>query len=106
MNALSVVFPTALNQLCRWHIEQNILKNCRKYFNNVADFDKFMKVIQAIGGTEGSESQTNSFGRARLCGRASALLCESVVGKWPVRTLGRNAYSKLPELRNKHHIPS
>ncbi|ODQ70654.1 hypothetical protein LIPSTDRAFT_155377 [Lipomyces starkeyi NRRL Y-11557] len=39
MNALSIVFPTAVNQVCRWHIEQNILKNCRKYFNNVADFD-------------------------------------------------------------------
>ncbi|KAK9427676.1 hypothetical protein V1505DRAFT_379344, partial [Lipomyces doorenjongii] len=35
MTALSDVFPTAINQLCRWHIEQNILKNCRKYFTHI-----------------------------------------------------------------------
>ncbi|KAK9428469.1 hypothetical protein V1505DRAFT_376989, partial [Lipomyces doorenjongii] len=48
MTALSDVFPTTINQLCRWHIEQNILKNCRKYFTDITEFDDFMKSVKAI----------------------------------------------------------
>ncbi|KAK9326621.1 hypothetical protein V1520DRAFT_394395 [Lipomyces starkeyi] len=60
MNALSIVFPPAVNQLCRWHIEQNILKDCRKHFNNVADFDSFMGAIMAIVSSVDRESQAKS----------------------------------------------
>jgi hypothetical protein len=48
MSALLQVFPDSMNQLCRWHIEQNILKNCRKHFNTLAAFDEFMKCIKQI----------------------------------------------------------
>ncbi|KAK9319779.1 hypothetical protein V1517DRAFT_31318 [Lipomyces orientalis] len=48
MKSLTHVFRTTINQLCRWHIEQNIMKNYRKYFSNVAEFDSFMKQIQKI----------------------------------------------------------
>ncbi|ODQ69439.1 hypothetical protein LIPSTDRAFT_75650 [Lipomyces starkeyi NRRL Y-11557] len=34
MKALSTVFLT-MNQLCWWHVQQNILKNCRKYFKAI-----------------------------------------------------------------------
>ncbi|ODQ70146.1 hypothetical protein LIPSTDRAFT_6236 [Lipomyces starkeyi NRRL Y-11557] len=46
MKSIEEVVPTAINQLCRWNIEQNIMKNCRRYFDTVADFDSFMKQIQ------------------------------------------------------------
>ncbi|KAK9494572.1 hypothetical protein V1508DRAFT_412817 [Lipomyces doorenjongii] len=48
MKALSTVFPTTVNQLCRWHVEQNILKNCNKYFKTMDAFDAFMKCIKQI----------------------------------------------------------
>ncbi|KAK9484849.1 hypothetical protein V1527DRAFT_468809 [Lipomyces starkeyi] len=48
MTAVPVVFPTSFNQLCRWHIEQNILKNCRKHFDSIAVFDELMKCVKRI----------------------------------------------------------
>ncbi|ODQ75270.1 hypothetical protein LIPSTDRAFT_69471 [Lipomyces starkeyi NRRL Y-11557] len=47
MTAVAQVFPTTFNQLCRWHIEQNIMKNCRKFFDN-AGFQDFMKAIKVV----------------------------------------------------------
>ena len=32
MNAIKVVFPRAVNFLCVWHIEKNILAKCKGYF--------------------------------------------------------------------------
>jgi hypothetical protein len=47
MNAIQTVFPTSKNLLCIWHINKNILANCRKYFPSTADgkqelWDKFL----------------------------------------------------------------
>ncbi|ODQ70576.1 hypothetical protein LIPSTDRAFT_170643 [Lipomyces starkeyi NRRL Y-11557] len=47
MTAVAEVFPTSGNQLCRWHIEQNIMKNCRQHFDNTG-FENFMKAIKAV----------------------------------------------------------
>ncbi|KAK9251519.1 hypothetical protein V1507DRAFT_499334 [Lipomyces tetrasporus] len=57
MKSLIEVFPTTINQLCRWHVEQNIMKNCRKYFSSVADFDIFMKQIQKIASSTDATCQ-------------------------------------------------
>lgn len=40
-NALPIVFPTAHNLLCRWHINRNILANCKKYFRTEDGWLKF-----------------------------------------------------------------
>ncbi|XP_071699208.1 protein FAR1-RELATED SEQUENCE 5-like [Rutidosis leptorrhynchoides] len=42
MNAISKVFPAATNLLCVWHIEKNVLANCKKHFKREAEFDIFM----------------------------------------------------------------
>nr|KAJ0184863.1 hypothetical protein LSAT_V11C900471780 [Lactuca sativa] len=36
MNAINMVFPNTTNLLCIWHIEKNVLANCKKRWNNVA----------------------------------------------------------------------
>nr|KAJ0223620.1 hypothetical protein LSAT_V11C200088970 [Lactuca sativa] len=36
------VFPTTSNLLCVWHIEKNVLANCKKYFRRAEEFDIFM----------------------------------------------------------------
>ncbi|KAL4569437.1 hypothetical protein LXL04_025075 [Taraxacum kok-saghyz] len=41
MNASRRVFPNAARLLCRWHITENIRKNCRTLFNQQADWDSF-----------------------------------------------------------------
>ncbi|XP_071740660.1 protein FAR1-RELATED SEQUENCE 5-like [Rutidosis leptorrhynchoides] len=42
MNAISNVFPSTTNLLCVWHIEKNVVANCKKYFGHAEDFDLFM----------------------------------------------------------------
>ncbi|KAJ9566461.1 hypothetical protein OSB04_002427 [Centaurea solstitialis] len=42
MNGIKNVFPTTINLLCVWHIEKNVLANCKKYFGRPEEFDIFM----------------------------------------------------------------
>nr|XP_043620091.1 PKS-NRPS hybrid synthetase cheA-like [Erigeron canadensis] len=42
MNSIKSVFPFAVNLLCVWHIEKNVLANCKKYFGSNEEFDIFM----------------------------------------------------------------
>nr|KAJ0193412.1 hypothetical protein LSAT_V11C800448590 [Lactuca sativa] len=42
MNGIKNIFPTMTNLLCVWHIEKNVLANCKKYFGRAEDFDIFM----------------------------------------------------------------
>ncbi|KAK1258539.1 hypothetical protein QJS04_geneDACA023544 [Acorus gramineus] len=42
MKAISVVFPSIVNLLCRVHITKNVVKNCRKEFSDVETWDAFM----------------------------------------------------------------
>ena len=41
MNAISTVFPSCQNLLCRWHINKNIVANCKTGFSD-EDWGKFM----------------------------------------------------------------
>ena len=41
MNSISTVFPTCQNLLCRWHINKNIVANCKTGFSN-EDWGNFM----------------------------------------------------------------
>ncbi|XP_071689837.1 protein FAR1-RELATED SEQUENCE 5-like [Rutidosis leptorrhynchoides] len=42
MNGKKNVFPSATNLLCVWHIEKNMLANCKKHFDRGEDCDNFM----------------------------------------------------------------
>jgi len=42
MNAIASVFPSTKNILCVWHVEKNILANCRKYFRADEDWNSFI----------------------------------------------------------------
>ncbi|XP_052627581.1 protein FAR-RED IMPAIRED RESPONSE 1-like [Lactuca sativa] len=42
MNAINMVFPNTTNLLCIWHIEKNVLANCKKHFPHTEEFDIFM----------------------------------------------------------------
>ena len=44
MNGINNVFPTTTNLLCVWHIEKNVLANCKKYFGTNEAFDLFMSI--------------------------------------------------------------
>ena len=42
MNSVSVVFPNCKNILCIWHINKNVLANCKKYFNVEESWNLFI----------------------------------------------------------------
>ncbi|KAG5565701.1 hypothetical protein RHGRI_001574 [Rhododendron griersonianum] len=42
MNAIRVVFPSTVNLLCVWHIEKNILANCKSYFETQDNWTTFL----------------------------------------------------------------
>lgn len=44
INAVNVIFPTTAHLLCVWHIEKNILTNCRKDFDTKEAFDTFLSM--------------------------------------------------------------
>lgn len=41
INALQQVFPRSKLLLCIWHINKNVLANCRPYFEKTEDWDAF-----------------------------------------------------------------
>ena len=43
MTALPATFLTSAHLLCVWHINKNILANCRKYFGPTEDWDTFFQ---------------------------------------------------------------
>ncbi|XP_078176422.1 uncharacterized protein LOC144569822 [Carex rostrata] len=44
INAVNVVFPATTHLLCVWHIEKNLMTNCRKYFDNKEEYDIFLSI--------------------------------------------------------------
>ncbi|KAL6506563.1 hypothetical protein OROGR_024744 [Orobanche gracilis] len=42
IKAIQVVFPSASNLLCVWHIEKNILSNCKPPFEEKEQWDEFL----------------------------------------------------------------
>ncbi|GJV04738.1 FAR1-related sequence 5-like protein [Tanacetum coccineum] len=48
MNACEKVFPNATRLLCRWHISQNILKNCRQTIKVERDWDSFLSAWKLL----------------------------------------------------------
>nr|GEV32507.1 hypothetical protein [Tanacetum cinerariifolium] len=48
MNACKKVFPNATRLLCRWHISQNILKNCRQTIKVQHDWDSFLSAWKLL----------------------------------------------------------
>lgn len=47
MNAIAKVFPCAKNMLCRWHIQKNVLANCKKHFDD-AHWQKVLATFAVI----------------------------------------------------------
>ena len=43
MKAIKTVFPKAKNLLCTWHIEKNVLANCRSSFRTEQNFQEFFR---------------------------------------------------------------
>ncbi|KAI1004522.1 hypothetical protein K3495_g3695 [Podosphaera aphanis] len=51
-NSIETLLPNIAHLLCAWHIQKNVLNNCRKYFGSEDDWAKFLsawtKVIESL----------------------------------------------------------
>ncbi|KAI0996876.1 hypothetical protein K3495_g11303 [Podosphaera aphanis] len=51
MNSIETLLPNIAHLLCVWHVQKNVLNNCRKYFGREDDWAKFLsawtKVIES-----------------------------------------------------------
>ena len=48
MNAIHIVFPRTMNLLCIWHIEKNVLRNCKGHFEKEEDWFTFFYLFGII----------------------------------------------------------
>ncbi|KAI0995297.1 hypothetical protein K3495_g12885 [Podosphaera aphanis] len=52
MNSIETLLPNMAHLLCVWHIQKNVLNNCRKYFGSEDDWAKILsawtKVIESL----------------------------------------------------------
>ncbi|KAG5541196.1 hypothetical protein RHGRI_021152 [Rhododendron griersonianum] len=56
MNAVKVVFPSTTNLLCVWHIEKNILANCKPYFDTQDDWTTFLSTWNEVINSQDEEA--------------------------------------------------
>ena len=47
-NAVNVVFPATIHLLCVWHIEKNLMTNCRKHFDSKEEYDIFLSIWNKV----------------------------------------------------------
>jgi hypothetical protein len=55
MKALTTVFPSAHNLLCVWHVNKNVLANCKKFEWDANTFDDFMSDWNQVLNSNGIE---------------------------------------------------
>ncbi|KAH7848816.1 hypothetical protein Vadar_008467 [Vaccinium darrowii] len=56
MNAIRVVFPSTVNLLCVWHIEKNILANCKPHFESQEDWTTFLSTWNQVINSEDEQA--------------------------------------------------
>jgi hypothetical protein len=48
MKAIDSIFPEVDHLLCRWHVNMNVVKNCKKHFATAEAWEKFYKAWQTV----------------------------------------------------------
>ena len=48
INAIQRVFPTANHTLCLWHLDKNVLANCKPSFDTEEEWEKFYEDLQKV----------------------------------------------------------
>ena len=60
MNAISINYPNTVNILCVWHINRNVLKNCKAAFDTQQEWEEFLaawhEVVYASTSAEHEEA--------------------------------------------------
>ena len=66
MNAIKIVFPGAINILCIWHIEKNILSHCKPSFPNEDIWNDFLQNWSDVVFADSEEMFSENFQLLRV----------------------------------------
>ncbi|CAL2270865.1 unnamed protein product [Prunus armeniaca] len=70
MKTIHIVFPSACNLLCMWHIEKNILANCKPHFREEVDWVAFLSTWADLIKSPNESSFDKAWDRNRATSRA------------------------------------
>ncbi|KAL4561763.1 hypothetical protein LXL04_033937 [Taraxacum kok-saghyz] len=82
MNAINVVFPSTINLLCIWHIEKNVLANCKKHFEHAEEFDIFMSSWNNVAYSTTTTIFEHNWGEFELVYQAKKVVTEYIKNTW------------------------
>lgn len=82
MNAVKMVFPNTTNLLCIWHIEKNVLANCKKHFAHAEEFDIFMSSWKNVAYSTTTTVFRNNWGEFELLYQTKKVAIEYIKNTW------------------------
>ncbi|KAL4561205.1 hypothetical protein LXL04_033368 [Taraxacum kok-saghyz] len=82
MNAINVVFPNTTNLLCIWHIEKNVLANCKKHFPHTNEFDIFMSYWNNVAYSTTPTIFEDNWAEFELCYQTKKAAIEYIKNTW------------------------
>nr|GEV88236.1 RNA-directed DNA polymerase, eukaryota [Tanacetum cinerariifolium] len=82
INACEKVFPNATRLLCRWHISQNILKNCRQTIKEQRDWDSFLSAWKLLEDSPTWISYVENYKQLQLVLRKDPRVLSYVDDNW------------------------
>nr|KAJ0224070.1 hypothetical protein LSAT_V11C200072610 [Lactuca sativa] len=101
MNAIKTVFPNTINLLCIWHIEKNVLANCKKHFTNTDEFDIFMSNWNNVAYSTTSTIFESTLGEFELLYQTRANKSLLVLGKKNYLHFGNRSSSRAEGAHSK-----
>ncbi|XP_052620945.1 protein FAR-RED IMPAIRED RESPONSE 1-like [Lactuca sativa] len=82
MNAINMVFPNTTNLLCIWHIEKNVLANCKKHFPHTEEFDIFMSSWNNVAYSTSKTIFEHNWGEFELFYQTKKVAIEYIKKTW------------------------
>lgn len=82
MNAIRIVFPSACNLLCVWHIEKNILANCKPHFREEVDWVAFLSTWTDLIKSPNESSFDKAWDRFENEYKENAAVLNYIRGTW------------------------
>ncbi|CAN6718572.1 unnamed protein product [Malus baccata var. baccata] len=82
MNAIRIVFPSTSNLLCVWHIEKNILANCKAHFEEEVDWIDFISTWKILIQSPDETSFNEAWSRFEVKYEEKKSVLKYILGTW------------------------
>ncbi|KAB2615708.1 protein FAR1-RELATED SEQUENCE 5-like [Pyrus ussuriensis x Pyrus communis] len=82
MNAIRIVFPSTSNLLCVWHIEKNILANCKAYFEEEVDWIDFISTWTILIQSPNETSFNEAWSRFEVKYKERKFVLKYILSTW------------------------